>query len=255
MLHRVCRCTITKSFAIIPSFFPPQVPFFCATSHCFLPCSTSCLVTSSHSSLIMAASITPVRSPPTASQTPSTPVEGERTPSYRTQSTSTLLPFTSSFGDFILHFSSYRLSKETPTLRMQVKNIWRDSSRPVSTHTDLTMGPLLSKLRDRCVITDDASQFLTYLADGQPSCIIEDEDLHTAVWEALSMNQRVLHVQVNSAEEHGLSLIVARISCLTGVGQRSVVEAPAVPDPFRRGPDFSAPPSHRSRSHKNDKNS
>ena len=120
---------------------------------------------------LSAAPITPVRSTPTASQplqpaftpTPSTPVEGERTPSYRTQSTPTPLPFTSSFADFILQFFSYRLSKETPTLRMQVQNIWRDSSRPVSTHTDLTMAPLLSKLRDRRIITDDASQFLTWL--------------------------------------------------------------------------------------------
>ena len=67
------------------------------------------------------------------------------------------------------------------------------------------------------------------------------------------MDQRFLHVQVSSAEEHGLSLIVARIPCLTRVDQRSVIEAPVVPDPFRRGPDFSAPLSHRSRSHKNDK--
>ena len=55
--------------------------------------------------------------------TPSTLVEGDRTPSYRAQSTPTSLPFTSSFADFILQFSSYRLLKETPTLRMQVKSI------------------------------------------------------------------------------------------------------------------------------------
>ena len=65
--------------------------------------------------------------------------EGDRTPSYRAQSTFTSLSFTSSFADFILQFSSCRLSKETLTLSMLVKNIWRFFSRSVSTHTDLTL--------------------------------------------------------------------------------------------------------------------
>ena len=86
---------------------------------------------------------------------------------------------------------------------MRVRQIWPDLPPDNVQLLDVTLAPLIKKLKDRCLITDDASQFLTYQADGNVASIVADEDLQNALWEATSMNETYLRIQVTSAEDYG----------------------------------------------------
>lgn len=156
----------------------------------------------------------PAFTPPTPSpqpRVPTTPTPDRCTTSFfPVQNTLTpILPpavnrdLPRSLGDFVLHCSSFRLSKETPTLRLRVRQIWSDLPPDTVEPTDLTIDPLVKKLQDRHLLSDYASQFLTYQVQGRPVSILADEDLHNAVWEARSMHLGELHIQVTSAEDHG----------------------------------------------------
>ena len=114
-------------------------------------------------------------------------------------------------ADFVLHCSSCRLTKETPNLRLRIRQIWTELPPDIMQLTDLAIAPLLKKMRDGNFLADDYGQFLSHYTHGEVVTLSMDEDIQNAVWEAQSMGAKFIHIQVTTANDHDQFLLFDRI--------------------------------------------
>lgn len=68
---------------------------------------------------------------------------------------------------------------------------------------DLTMTPLLKKMKGRNLLSDETSQYHSYQMQANIVTLFEDEDIQNAVWEVQAMGATSLRIQVTSTDDLG----------------------------------------------------